>query len=244
MAWLKKQKGPPIFVESKGNLERDLIQGTNSDGNGKIGGGRFASIPCFTAPPPESRPEKFKEGRVNRQCTPEYKTHVVEWVIRRRVLGLEYRQRFPQGVHVHQSFGFDALELGRKGRLEKRYRETIPWATPHFPLIGMGWTRKDCVEWLKPRVPHRVQRSACVFCPYKDNREWKELRDESPEEWERAITVDRALREEGTRDAEGMSDKLWLHRTCIPLELVDLSEPQPPRMLDLFTEECEGMCGN
>lgn len=248
--WLKRQRGPMIYCESRGNLEKDLIKGVNSLGAMTKPGKktrvsrRFASIPAFTALPPEERKEGWREGRVPRQCTREYKTDVVQWVIRRRMLGLKYRQRFPKDVKIHQYFGFSTEELGRMKRLQDRFAADIPWAAPHFPLIEWGMSRRDCKAWLAGRVPHVVQRSACVFCPYKDDTEWADLKTNHPEEWDRAVSIDRALRMQGAVSGRGVEHQLYLHRSCTPLEVIDLSAPVP-NMLDQFsTGDCLGMCGN
>ena len=59
-------------------------------------------------------------------------------------------------------------------------------------------TRGDCLTWLEAfGVPHEVQKSACVFCPFKSNAEWRRLRDTDPAGWARAVEVDNALRIEG-----------------------------------------------
>jgi hypothetical protein len=53
-------------------------------------------------------------------------------------------------------------------RAQKRAEaKPIKWSRLHYPLCqSLMWTRADCRAYLKPRVPHRVPRSACVFCPY------------------------------------------------------------------------------
>ena len=58
LEWLKSLGGPPIIVRSIGRLGDDLVLGRNSTG------GRFASIPAFTA-----AVEGSKAGMVRRQCT-------------------------------------------------------------------------------------------------------------------------------------------------------------------------------
>lgn len=40
------------------------------------------------------------------------------------------------------------------------------------------------------------------------------------------------------------STPLYLHRQCIPLEMVDLSNPPPPKFDNFSLFDCEGMCGN
>src|SRR5687767_9255899 len=81
LEWLRSLGGPLILINSAGKLGDDLIHGKNSTGQ------RFASIPAFTSAVPGQA-----GGMLRRQCTAEYKIQVVERVIRRQVVGLEYRQ--------------------------------------------------------------------------------------------------------------------------------------------------------
>src|SRR3954451_2908479 len=106
----------------------------------------------------------------------------------------------------------------------------------------MGWSRVDCLRYLKDRVPHRVPKSACVFCPYRDDESWRRLRDEDAEGWARAVEIDAALRADGTAANRGMERKLYLHRSCVPLPMVDLSRNEEFPVGGL-RDECLGMCG-
>lgn len=189
----------------------------------------------------------MKEGRFQRQCTKEYKVEVCERVIRRDLIGLRARQRMPRDVLVYQAFGFSSDELGRAKRVADRFREDIPWATPHFPLIELGWSRKDCRDFLASRVPHRVPRSACTFCPYRTDYEWLRMKATDPESFADACEVDAALRTSGVAQARGWDNEAYIHRSCIPLEVVDFEREirENPQTLDPFaTEECTGYCGN
>jgi hypothetical protein len=91
-------------------------------------------------------------------------------------------------------------------------------------------------------VPHKVPKSACVFCPFRDDRGWAELRRDHPDDFARAIVADKALRRKGLAMARGQ--QRYLHRSCIPLEMVDFNN-LPPQTLEPFTlYDCVGMCGN
>lgn len=70
------------------------------------------------------------------------------------------------------------------------------------------------------------------------------MKRDDPESFREACETDRAIRSDGAMCTERLDNALYLHRSCIPLDMVDLSNPKPPT-LDLFSvEECEGMCGN
>jgi hypothetical protein len=230
LAWLRSLGGPPILTDTAGRLGDDLIHGMNSTGQ------RFASIPAFTSAEP-GRPG----GMLRRQCTAEYKINVVERVIRRQVVGLEYRQRMPKGVKVAQYFGLSFDEPRRVSKVRSRF-VGHPWAEARFPIFDLEMTRGDCVSYLKGRsIPHDVPRSACVFCPFKSNFEWRHLRDFDPAGWARAVEVDEALRRPGTVANRSLVQDIYLHRSCLPLAVVDLGVKDNGGGVAL--SECEGMCG-
>lgn len=225
MEWLKSLGGPKIHVIDAGSLGDDLRQGRNSTG------GRVASIPAYTAAA-EGQPL----GKVRRQCTSEYKIAPLERFIRRDLFGMKPGERF-KGAVV-QLFGISLDEASRGTRIKAN---SPFWSTPEFPLVEKMMTRDDCIEWLKAfGVPHEVPRSACVFCPYKSDHEWRRLRDGDPNGWKRAVEIDTALRVEGTVCNRSLNEKLYLHRSCRPLVEVPLTDDE--RGQNSFAFECEGGC--
>jgi len=240
--WLQSLGGPPILIRTLGKLGDDLIKGINAAGYGE---GRFASIPAFC--------QGFdgRAGPLKRQCTAEYKVNVVERTIRQELLHLRPRQWFPREVVVTQYFGLSYEELRRVMRVSNRFAK-IKWSTPKFPLVERNMTRAGCIEWMKGRVPHEVPRSACVFCPYHSNAEWRRIRDEDPEAWNRAVQIDHAIRDKNSFCAKGLNNSLYLHRSLRPLDEADLSyDPPAPQYAQGFLTMadgvegmvCEGMCG-
>lgn len=260
LAWLQSLQRPRIIVGSAGRLGDDLIKGTNADGKSSKSG-RFSSVPLFTSIHHEDRQGPATgcdTGRVPRQCTNEYKIEVVERVIRRELLGLKPRQRAPKGVLVRQHFGLSDDEGLRIRKVKERFaggkRAGSRWQEPVFPLAVLGMTRDHCIAYLAPRVPHQTPRSACTFCPYRDNTGWLWLKENDPEGWARAIEVDRAIRDPKSALCVSMRSALYLHRKCIPLEMVDVEaeareEARKRRtgQRDLFgilESDCiAGMCG-
>jgi hypothetical protein len=252
LAWLKQLGGPEIIEVTRGSLGEHLLNGISGSGH------RFASIPAYTIQSGEKR-----EGQTQRQCTKEYKTDMVERVIRQQILGMKPRQRIPDGVIVHQYLGLSYDEPKRVARVKGRYagnanptgllngfdesprveRRPLRWGQPHFPLFDMEWTREDCIAYLK-ELGVDAPRSACVFCPYHSNEEWRRLRDEDPTGWARAVQIDNSLRVPGVVVNRGLSGKLYLHRSCKPLvEAVIDNNENKMELYQLKSSECEGMCG-
>lgn len=230
LAWLQKQGGAPILIRSRGSLASDLEHGVNSTG------GRSASIPAFTA-----AHEGSVVGRVQRQCTKEYKIEVIDRALRREVLGLKPRQRVPKGVSVTQYYGISWDERGRATRIYERSLEHS-WLTVCFPLfeiINPPMTRYQCSAYLEKRVPHPVTKSACVFCPFHGDAEWRAIKA-NPQDWKLAVSVDETLRRTGNVVNRKMNQKMYVHRSAQPLVQIDFTDRQESLG---FQEECEGGCG-
>jgi hypothetical protein len=233
LAWLMS-KGThkiPIITRTVGRLGDDIINGRNSTG---LPG---AGIPAYT----REGATGPANGKGKRQCTAEYKIRVIERAIRRDVLGLKPRQRVPKGVTVHQHIGISLDEARRSLNLRKRFAEKERLGDVHFPLLDLGWTRSDCERFNADRVPHPVTRSACVFCPLKNDREWLRLRETDPSGWARAVEIDKALR--GSAAIAGrLRGQLYLHDSAKPLDQATFrSEGQGE--FPGFVRECEGACG-
>lgn len=222
---------PEICVRSAGRLGDDLVYGRNSTGQ------RFASIPAFTKNP------AGKVGMVRRQCTSEYKIEVVNRAIRRELLGLKSRQRIPRDTVVHQYFGISTDEAARAERAKKRF-EGVRHTVPHWPLIEMGWSRRECVEYLRGKLTHEAPKSSCVFCPYRTNQSWRHLKATDPTGWDRAVEVDTALRAGDSLVTRGFRQELYLHRSCVPLAVIDFDALAPNTLDPMTTGECHGLCGN
>ena len=227
-----------------GTLSYDLSNGTNGRG------GRFAAIPAFT-----TTQEGVPGGKTRRQCTKEYKTEVIERTIRRDVLGLAPRQRIKRDIELHQHFGLSYDEPSRifgkgtkpgvKARVESgAYGNKLA----HFALYDLYMIREIIVAWLaKQSIPHKTPRSACKYCPFKSNAEWVRMRDETPEEFAEAVAVDASLRTTGAVANRDMTQSMYVHRSCLPLDQAPIDEPEAkPKQgeINFFSEEeCEGLCG-
>jgi len=233
--WLLSLNGPPILVRTVGKLGDDLVNGRNSTG------GRFASIPAFT-----TKDGGETTGITRRQCSKEYKTEVINRTIRREVLGLQPRQRVPRDAHVSSYMGISLDEAGRAARITEMFKKENRAFHPRFPLIERFMTRTNCISFLADKVPHETPRSACTFCPYHNDYEWDRIKREDPDGWQRAVQVDHALREQGSVVNRAMDQVMYLHRSCKPLDLVQLDTKPDLRKSQLginFAAECEGMCG-
>ena len=86
-----------------------------------------------------------------------------------------------------------------------------------------------------------------MFCPFKSSSEWLRLKETDPEGWARAVEVDNGLRVPGAVVNRNLEQSLYVHKRCIPLDMVDLEadvakERRHKSMFNLL--DCgEGMCG-
>ena len=235
--WLTREVASsfPIHVISAGKLGDGL-----SVGRSHVKG--HTTIPAYTLD------HKGEIGQTGRQCTGDYKIDPIEKFIRRQLLGIKPHCRVPKGTSVVQIFGLSFEELGRAQRVRKNFQKTgrAKFATPEFPLIDREMKRGHCLRWLKDYgVPHQVERSACVFCPYKSDGEWQSLKMHNAAGWTRALEIDAMLRNGSSQAAYGMKNPMFLHRSCRPLSEIDFRTPEQrgvqPEMP--FVAECTGMCG-
>ncbi|HEV2575448.1 MAG TPA: hypothetical protein VGU72_27185 [Beijerinckiaceae bacterium] len=236
----------PVHIVSAGNIRDHLL----AAGEGR----RWASIPAFTrtvrpagTPIPvldeddegelieigerHSAADIISIGMIRRQCTTEFKIVPIRRKVR-ELAGLA-RKRSPSFPVVEQWIGISTDEVIRaKPSFEG-------WQIKRFPLIERRMCRQDCMAWLRRHGYPIPPKSACIGCPFHDNARWRDLRDHDGEAWADTVEVDHALRS-GLR---GIRGEVFLHRSCVPLDLADLSTAADHGQLDLFGNECEGMYG-
>ena len=212
---------PKVVYEHLGRLEKALPFPVHRVSAGNLRDqamGRFAvrtakyynDVPWFMA--------NGKMGR--RQCTTHFK---IEPLARkqRELLGSRGKVEVWIGISLDEAV-----------RMRPAHRK---WQTNRWPLIERQMTRRDCVKWLGERG-WSAPKSACIGCPYHSDGQWRDLRDNSPDEWADAVEVDLAIRTQ-------RREPQFMHRQRVPLDEVDLSTAEEWGQGDLFNNECEGLCG-
>jgi hypothetical protein len=226
-AWLLKLEGllpfPVHRVMEKDGLLENITE--------SVKGGRFAGAPFYTENADFNKTDR--EGQLRRQCTREFKIQPITRKIR-ELLGAKPREQLArQGHLVTQYIGISLDEVIRM----KPSREK--WIRHEWPLVDKRMTRWDCIRWLKARGHDVPPKSACTFCPYHSNAEWRHLRDTDSAGWRQAVEIDNLIRG-GVR---GTKFALYLHKSMKPLETCDLSTEEDKGQQSLFGNECEGICG-
>ncbi|RYD27408.1 MAG: hypothetical protein EOP89_04840 [Lysobacteraceae bacterium] len=208
----------PIVIATAGDIVADHLARWRGERR------RVAQAPLHSTSP------KGRKGLLMRQCTRDYKVRVVDRAIRTR-LGYRTRERMRHQIDV--LIGISSDEQSRMRIAQEA------WKTIHYPLVDLDMNRQDCIEYVQSTGLGTPPRSACFFCPYKSDAEWRHLRDQMPSEWERAVKFDQQIRKATSSDFT--SDSFYLHRQCVPLDHADIEKDE--RQLT-FLDECEGMCGN
>jgi hypothetical protein len=110
-----------------------------------------------------------------------------------------------------------------------------------WPLIEARMSRWDCLKWLERHGYPAPPKSSCIGCPFHSNAHWRAMRDGDPEGWADAVEVDKTIRSGGTLG--GMRSAQFMHRSLKPLDEVDLTTAEEHGQLNMFNNECEGLCG-
>jgi hypothetical protein len=206
----------PVHIVTAGSLRQNIRDRRNTSG------GRYAAIPWHIVNPDGSQ----SIGR--RQCSSEYKLEPIMRKIR-DLLGVSRHGYIAKGA-VDVVLGISRDEVHRCRESRQAYMNNV------YPLVDRGLRRYDCLLWLKRNGYPEPPKSACIGCPYTDNARWRERRL-IPAEWEDAVLADRELR---SGHATAMRGAEYMHRSCVPLSEVDFD--QDDRQMDLFGNECLGVC--
>ena len=210
----------PIKRTSKGKLSEWVVSRQRQ-------GKRFVSVPIFT------RAEDDGRGMLRRQCTREFKIEPIQKAVREH-LGLKPRQRCKSRVRAMIGISIDEVQRMKPSR--------VRWLTNTYPLVDADITRKGCLDIISDAGLPEPKRSACVYCPYHSNHLWRDLKENHPTEWAKAVSFDGAIR---NMTMQGREQPGFVHRSCVPLAEADLNDNDPNQTdaFPDFIEECEGICG-
>ena len=240
----------PVHIVSAGNIRDDVLESCKPHGR------RFTAVPFFSRevlPAGSVQPvldedasgelvqvgtrtlarDEYRDGIGKRQCTHEFKIAPITKKLR-ALLGYAPRRRIPAGsVEVWLGISLDEAIRMKPSR-------TV-WQVNRWPLVEARLSRQDCLSWLRRHGYPQPPKSACIGCPYHSDAVWRQMRDTDPQGWSDAVTVDRALRAGGP--CRGMRALQYMHSSRKPLDEVDLSTAEDRGQINLFINECEGICG-
>ncbi|MFJ1931691.1 hypothetical protein ACIPLC_15830 [Kitasatospora sp. NPDC086801] len=194
----------PVLRVSSGNIREDALDPAH----------RFASMPLYILN------QDGSPGMTRRQCTGEYKIKPIKRQVR-QILGYPHPARVPRGLYAEQWIGISTDEFHRAKDSDVKY-------TRHtFPLLDLGMSRDDCLKLLAEHGWGSTPKSSCLGCPFHGNAQWREIRDNSPEEWADVVEFDAAIRAGNARanaDGRPLLGQAYLHRSRLPLDLAPIDK--------------------
>ena len=227
LEWLKDQLPFPVYTVTNGNLTESQLSTKKKKSNGEEYVNNI--IPLFGI-----LPNGRKTAAIGRKCTADYKVKPILKFIRNKC-EIKRGQKEPT---VTEWIGISWDEIQRM----KDPREK--WTQHRFPLIERKMTRQKCKEWMEENGYPEPPRSACYYCPFHSDEEWRRLRDSEPEYFKKALAFDQQIRQHYKENHKGMKMEVYLHNSCKPLDQIDFdSDEDKGQMTWDFKAECEGMCG-
>ena len=227
LEFIKKTVSYPVHIVTWRNLEQDVLDASQ---------GKYQA---FTIPFYTKNKETEQKGMLMRQCTADYKIKPVTKKVR-ELLGYKKGERVDlKEVKVEMLLGISTDEMRRMRMNRLRYIDN------QYPLINdFGMSRQDCIMWMKDNGYPMPTKSACYFCPFHSQSTWKEIKENDPELFEKAVQMDKQIRDqEKYKTNNKHNDELYLHRSCEPLDKA-LEDDGQLDMFDGFGSICdEGMCG-
>jgi hypothetical protein len=143
---------------------------------------------------------------------------------------------FPQVKYLRKKYGKDTIIVNYIGISTDEIQRVKPAREKNFenefPLIKHRLSRNHCLHYLD-NLGWNVRKSRCYFCGFQSPSNWKEVKQQYPEYFNKAIKID-----EHVRDLEIYDCKAYLLRSMIPLSVSNFEEDQ----MDLFDNDCGGNC--
>lgn len=222
----------PIHIVTAGSLEKEVIKekiATDKAINYKKGEKYgVLQIPAFGV-----MPDGSVTAAIGRKCTADYKIKPVTDFVKKEY---NINTRLKSSINLATEYigiSFDEIQRMKPSRDK--------WRVKRFPLIEKQIRRSDCLKWIKDNGYEEPPRSACYFCPFHDNNEWRRLRNKHPKEFQKAIQFDKDVRKK-MKQFPQIKMKVYLHKDCKPLDQIDFDNEDDKGQMNWFNE-CEGMCG-
>lgn len=225
--WLEKQLPFPVYRVTKGNLTDDSLKVFKHK---KTGNDRIQRIiPLYGV-----KPNGDVTAAIGRSCTADYKVAPILKELRERC-GITRGQT---ETVITQWIGISYDEMQRMKLAGNK------WTQHRWPLIEKRMTRSHCKEWLKANNFPEPPRSACYYCPFHSDEEWRRLRNDDPLHFAKAVEFDKVIREKYKVNNKTMNMEVYLHSSCKPLDQIDFDSDEDKGQMGFdFKSECEGMCG-
>lgn len=103
--------------------------------------------------------------------------------------------------------------LGISAKEAHRMRKpSHKWFSHRYPLVEMGLDREQCLWLIGSSGWPMPPKTSCIMCPQQDDAAWLAMRDKYPDDFIRAVEIERELRR--------IDEHVYLHRSLRPLDQV------------------------
>ena len=179
-------------------------------------------------------PDGRKTAAIGRKCTADYKIKP----IMKKIRELAEIKRGQKEVTVTQWIGISWDEV------QRMKNGNVKWSQHRWPLIEKRMRRGHCIQWMIDNGYPEPPRSACYYCPFHSDAEWRNLRDNDPKGFSDAVDFDHKIRKAYRENDAAMRMTVYLHNSCKPLNEVDFdNDVDKGQGVWDFMSECAGMCG-
>lgn len=169
-------------------------------------------------------PAYTEDGKLSNFCSHEWKLRVVRRHIRAK--GVE---------RCINWLGMSTDEV------ERLHPSDVQWCETHWPLCGMPVSAKYGVSMSRAMCKQLIleygwpepPKSSCWMCPHRRNKQWQRLKMFYPQDFQRAVQLDKDVRAKDTKGG------VWLHESRKPLDEVDFeAEDQQPQLFGCDSGFC------
>lgn len=140
-------------------------------------------------------------------------------------------------VAVLQTIGISADEPDREKPSRRSEIRNV------YPLLDLGMTRQDCIDWMVKNNYPEPPKSSCTFCPFHSDEMWLQLKDS--DDWPSIVEFERELQRLAAMDDVTLGIP-FLHPSLIPIDQVIFKvkdKKHKLHQLNMFRNDCTGMCG-
>ena len=204
-----KQFNVPVHIikaEGKNIVDQELDTTTNNGG-----------MPLFTYN------EKGEKMMLRKFCSGHFKRDPLR----------KYTKNYFNATHknpMHVWLGYTVDEAFRMKPSKMKYEQF------RYPLIEKRLDRYECEKYLEKYGFDFVERSACLFCPYRRDEEWKILTEEELVFVEK---FEKELNETYCTSEDSKFKVLRFHKSLDPITDRPFENPQP-NLFDPIDDICGG----
>lgn len=179
---------------------------------------KWLDIPFFTL-------DNNKKGQIRRTCTQKYKIAPIRKFIKSKMKDKNLKQ-------AEILIGISTDEI------QRMKTSNVKYLVNKYPLIEKRLSRYHCLQWLKDNNFKLPDRSACIMCPYHRNESFKSFMANKKYK-NLLLNLDENLK---NNNYTKLDSQMFI--TDQRLRMNDINfEDENINQLDLFSSDCEGMCG-